>query len=171
MRWSDAFFAVPSDEVAGLKARPHASLVVYYDETCDFCTRIAQRLDRINWLGRVRFREAREHPTLQSRQYDDIQAIRKGWRVLLRTSHLSPDRLANSNPVAPGSVAVHSSLQNHRGQDVPKGGRQPRMSSGSPRRQLRHGAGGPSCAPLSPTLVTRSETVTTSETQDLKREP
>ena len=77
MRWSDAFFAVPSDEVAGLKARPHASLVVYYDETCDFCTRIAQRLDRINWLGRVRFREAREHPTLQSRQYDDIQAIRK----------------------------------------------------------------------------------------------
>lgn len=78
MRWSEAFSKRSNRDLEGVKPRPNASLVVYYDETCDFCVRIAQRLDRFNWLGRVRFREAREHPTLNARQYDDLQAIGKG---------------------------------------------------------------------------------------------
>ncbi len=71
----------PGALLAKLRPRPKASLVVYYDEGCGPCTATARVLDRLNWLGRVRFRQAAEHPTAEGDQYVDIHATRRDGRV------------------------------------------------------------------------------------------
>jgi predicted DCC family thiol-disulfide oxidoreductase YuxK len=66
---------------AGLRPRPQASLVVYYDEGCGPCTRTALAIDRwLNWLGRVRFAPAAGHPTAGPDAYRDIHSSRADGR-------------------------------------------------------------------------------------------
>ena len=65
----------------GLRPKPRATLVVYFDETCGPCTRTARLLDALDWIGRVRFRPAAEHPTAKGEQYADILSKRRDGRA------------------------------------------------------------------------------------------
>jgi predicted DCC family thiol-disulfide oxidoreductase YuxK len=68
----------PSPPAApGFRRAAGARLVVYYDESCGPCRRTARLLDAVNWLGWVRFCEARQHPTAQGEQYADILSTRR----------------------------------------------------------------------------------------------
>jgi predicted DCC family thiol-disulfide oxidoreductase YuxK len=64
-----------------MRSAPDATLIVYYDETCGICMRIAAFLDRLNGLKRIRFLPALEHPTAGEEAYVDIISDRDDGRT------------------------------------------------------------------------------------------
>jgi predicted DCC family thiol-disulfide oxidoreductase YuxK len=66
-----------------LKVPKSPSLTVFYDEGCGPCTRVANLLDRLNWLNAIWFRPAAEYPDGTGDEYHDIHSVRGDGRVFL----------------------------------------------------------------------------------------
>ncbi len=64
-----------------MRTPPKPRLRVYYDETCGPCTSIASLLDRLNWLGWVRFQKAATYPEGDGLEYEDMHSIRADQTV------------------------------------------------------------------------------------------